>query len=74
MKAVLLAENKIGVQAFQVGANSFGVQFHPEFTPEIARAYVRQRSNAPEIEPVEHFNRGESSKMILSNFIQYYVS
>ncbi|MFC1481014.1 type 1 glutamine amidotransferase [Candidatus Neomarinimicrobiota bacterium] len=73
-QAVRLAENKMGIQAFQIGANSLGVQFHPEFTPEIARAYVRQRSNAPDLEPVEHFNKGERSNLILSNFIQYYVS
>ncbi len=73
-QAVLLAENTMGIQSFQVGANSFGVQFHPEFTSEIARAYAKKHSTAAEIQPVEHYKKGERSKLILSNFIQYHVS
>ena len=31
-------------QAFRIGANCWGIQFHPEFTAEITRAYINERS------------------------------
>lgn len=42
--AVLLADNRGSeVQAFRVGDHAWGVQFHPEFTDGIMRAYVEAR-------------------------------
>jgi GMP synthase (glutamine-hydrolysing) len=39
--AVRLATNTRDInQAFRVGANAWGVQFHPEFDAEIVRAYI----------------------------------
>ena len=39
--AVRLATNARDInQAFRVGANAWGVQFHPEFDAEIVRAYI----------------------------------
>jgi GMP synthase (glutamine-hydrolysing) len=42
--AVRLAESDLDpVQAFAVGGRAWGVQFHPEFDADVARAYVRTR-------------------------------
>lgn len=30
--------------AFRIGAYAWGVQFHPEYTPEIMRAYIREQA------------------------------
>jgi GMP synthase (glutamine-hydrolysing) len=30
--------------AFRLGAHAWGVQFHPEFTPDIMRAYIREQA------------------------------
>ncbi len=32
--------------AFRLGARAWGVQFHPEFTPDIMRAYIREQAVA----------------------------
>ncbi|GJM44040.1 MAG: GMP synthase [Gemmatimonadota bacterium] len=37
-------------EAFRVGATTWGVQFHPEFTPDITRAYVERQRAALERE------------------------
>ena len=43
--AVLLASNEFEPhQAFRVGANAWGVQFHPEFTADIMRAYLNAQA------------------------------
>jgi GMP synthase (glutamine-hydrolysing) len=33
-------------QAFAVGSNAWGVQFHPEFDAEVVRAYIRHHAEA----------------------------
>lgn len=44
-EAVLLASNDFEPhQAFRVGPCAWGVQFHPEFTADIMRAYLRAQS------------------------------
>ncbi len=37
-------------QAYRVGASAWGVQFHPEFTAEVMRTYVRERQHALQAE------------------------
>lgn len=32
--------------AFRLGARAWGLQFHPEFTPDIMRAYIREQAGA----------------------------
>lgn len=45
--ATLLAANSYEPhQAFRLGKRAWGVQFHPEFTPEIMRAYIREQAEA----------------------------
>lgn len=45
--AVLLASSAHDVhQAFRVGRNAWGVQFHPEFDAQVMRAYVGERRTA----------------------------
>ncbi|MBK8012338.1 MAG: glutamine amidotransferase [Deltaproteobacteria bacterium] len=50
---VLLADNAGSeVQAFRVGDHTWGVQFHPEFTDGIMRAYVEARLSRIEADAV----------------------
>ncbi len=45
--AVLLASNRMDVNhAFRLGELAWGVQFHPEFTAEITKAYIVERAEA----------------------------
>ena len=37
-------------QAYRVGARAWGVQFHPEFSAEVMRTYVRERQQALQAE------------------------
>lgn len=42
-QAVLLAHNAFEAHAaFRIGHAAWGLQFHPEFRPEVMRAYIRQ--------------------------------
>ncbi|GJM13013.1 MAG: GMP synthase [Pseudohongiella sp.] len=46
-EAVLLAKNSFEPNhAFRLGASTWGVQFHPEFSAPIMSAYIRERSDA----------------------------
>ncbi len=43
--AILLAGNEFDQhQAFRVGTNAWGLQFHPEFSERVIEAYIRERS------------------------------
>jgi len=43
-EAVLLAQNNFEANhAFRLGATTWGIQFHPEFTGDIVKAYIRER-------------------------------
>jgi len=45
--AVLLASNQMDTNhAFRLGELAWGVQFHPEFTAEITKAYILERADA----------------------------
>ncbi len=66
----VLATNDIGLQAFQLDGLVFGVQFHPEFTEEIARMYVRLRSGRDDAAYPSLDAQGENSRQVLTNFIQ----
>lgn len=67
----VLAENEMGLQAFQLGNGAFGVQFHPEFTIEIARMYVQLRSGN-EIPPLTgRRDHPDNARQVLTNFVQH---
>jgi len=68
--AEILAANSMGLQAFQLNGLAFGVQFHPEFTEDITRMYVRLRSGRDDAVPTSLDTRGENSRQVLTNFIQ----
>ena len=67
----VLAENEMGLQAFQLGDRAFGVQFHPEFTLDIARMYVQLRTGK-ELPPLKRRrDHPDISRQVLTNFIQH---
>ncbi len=68
--AQVLGRNGMGLQAFQMGPRAFGVQFHPEFTREIAGMYVKLRGGAVGTDLLEPGADADPSNRVLSNFIQ----
>jgi len=47
VNALRLAENAFEINhAFRLGENAWGVQFHPEFSADVMRAYVSEQSDA----------------------------
>ena len=67
--ALMLAENSAGVQAFRVGKKCYGVQFHPEFSLDVARAYARYRHSQVSHEIAWPEDGGADASRSLSNFI-----
>lgn len=52
--AVLLARNDFDPHhGFRIGANTWGIQFHPEFDAHILRAYIRERKSDIEQEGLD---------------------
>jgi len=41
-------------QAFRLGSNLYGLQFHPEVTPEIIGSWYREDENCGDLREVEH--------------------
>lgn len=66
-----LAENGMGLQAFQLGKRAFGLQFHPEFTFDIAQMYVqtRQGTDIPRLKG--QLTHPDATRRVLTNFIQH---
>ena len=69
-EAKILAENALGIQAFQIGRRAFGVQFHPEFTREIAGMYVELRREKSGTNHELSDGGADASQRIIANFIQ----
>ena len=65
----LLARNDQGVQSFRAGAHAYGVQFHPEFTTQIARDYVNERRQHAVGEIVRPDEAGALTSRVLTQFI-----
>ncbi|MFC4356994.1 type 1 glutamine amidotransferase [Halobium salinum] len=77
--AQVLAENEYGVHGFRVG-HAFGVQFHPEYDPETARAVTRgkeERLGTERVESVlagvtdENYAAACEAKRLFENFVDY---
>jgi GMP synthase (glutamine-hydrolysing) len=75
--ATVLAENDYSVHAFRRGA-AFGVQFHPEYDPETARAVTEGKDlEAERIEGVlagiteENYRRACEAKQVFDNFTEF---
>lgn len=66
-EAILLADNGMGIQSFGFGDCVWGVQFHPEFTSDVAAMYQMLRNHSTE---VEHLVSNDSH-LTLTNFINY---
>lgn len=66
--ADLLAENERGVQAFRIGTQAYGVQFHPEFDQAIAADYVALRQSEAAKPIPSPQKSGEIAATILTRF------
>jgi GMP synthase-like glutamine amidotransferase len=69
--AVKLAESRLCAnQAFRHGENLYGVQFHPEVTPEIIQSWCTEDASCGGLrevtEPVDPFAHGERAKAVAS--------
>ncbi len=69
--AEVLGENEMGMQAFQLGDHAFGVQFHPEFSAQITRMYVKLRMGVSEAASGIDEHHGDPSHNVLTNYIRF---
>tara|TARA_B100000614_G_scaffold262807_1_gene298708 strand:- start:4721 stop:5413 length:693 start_codon:yes stop_codon:yes gene_type:complete len=70
-KAVKIASNKMGLQAFVIDNRIFGVQFHPEFNKEIMEMYIKIRYEKGIINNLVKVNKSKTSHKIIANFIKF---
>ena len=68
-KAVLLAENNMGIQSFSYKDLFYGVQFHPEFTQEVMQKYLDIRYLKGIIDTKPEVLESKYSYKIVVNFI-----
>ena len=68
-RAIELASNNMGLQSFSINNKIYGVQFHPEFSTEIAQKYVEIRYNKGIISSFNHIQKSKTSYKVISNFI-----
>ncbi len=63
-------------QAYRVGARAWGVQFHPEFSAEVMRTYVRERQQALQAEgfDVEALLRDEQETPAASKVLRRFAA
>lgn len=67
--AIELASNNMGLQSYSINNKIYGVQFHPEFSLEIAQKYVQIRYNKGIISSFNHIHKSKTSYKVISNFI-----
>jgi len=70
-RAIRIASNKMGLQAFVVDNRIFGVQFHPEFTKEIMEMYIKIRYEKGIINDLVKVNKSKTSHNLIANFIKF---
>ena len=68
-QAEKLASNDMGLQAYSIDNKIFGVQFHPEFSVEIAKKYVQVRYDKGIIPTLNQVYESNTSYKIITNFI-----
>ena len=68
-KAVELARNNKGNQAFIIHDNFYGVQFHPEFSWEVMKMYVSVRNDAGVKVDDPSVPESTVGELVLFNFI-----
>lgn len=84
---VLAHNERAGAQALAAGETVRGVQFHPEFTGEITRDYVRTRWDALEADALERSAHGDhperlfertldcpQARHVFERFLEHFVS
>tara|TARA_Y100001970_G_C14137995_1_gene805446 strand:- start:343 stop:1032 length:690 start_codon:yes stop_codon:yes gene_type:complete len=67
--AIELACNEMGNQAYSVGNNIYGVQFHPEFSYEVMDSYVKRRMEMGIIPKNPFISKQNTSYLVINNFI-----
>jgi GMP synthase (glutamine-hydrolysing) len=72
-KAILLAENSMGIQSFVYDDIFYGVQFHPEFTKDVMEKYLTIRYEKGILKEIPKVNECKQSSKILNNFIDNIV-
>ena len=68
--AVELAYNEMGNQAYSIGDFIYGVQFHPEFSYEVAKRYATLRYEKGIIKNIPKITKSKTSDNVINNFIQ----
>lgn len=67
--AILLAGNSFEPHhAFRLGAMTWGLQFHPEFSPDIMRAYIEETGAAVEL--LEQVGEASADHRLLQRFAE----
>jgi len=67
--AVELACNDMGNQAYSIGSFIYGVQFHPEFSYEVAKKYADIRYEKGIIDSKLKILKSKTSGKVIDNFI-----
>ena len=67
--AIELASNNMGLQSYSINDKIYGVQFHPEFSVDIAKKYVEIRYNKGIIPSFDQVFESKTSYKVISNFI-----
>ena len=67
--AIELASNDMGLQSYSINNKIYGVQFHPEFSIDIAQKYVEVRYNKGIIDSLNNVSESKTSYKVILNFI-----
>ena len=68
--AIELAFNEMGNQAYSMGDFIYGVQFHPEFSYEVAKEYLDIRYKKGMIRKRLDICKSKTSSQVINNFIK----
>jgi len=67
--ATLLARNDYEPhQAFRVGERTWGVQFHPEFSADVMRAYIQERGD--NLHLLDQVTKADANGNLLQRFVE----
>ena len=68
--ALELASNNMGNQAYSISDFIYGVQFHPEFSYEVAKKYATIRYEKGMVDQISHIEESQTSYNVINNFIK----